>query len=123
MAQLIDLEPLFADGYHNAFTDLLRFRDRWWCTFREAESHGDSIGTLRVLVSEDGDTWSSAAEIAEHGYAVERQGGGLAVALPVRGLFTYAINATPSRVSLLFSPHPPLDYTTLFLRVRCGASV
>lgn len=66
-ARILSVDKIWDAAPHNAFTDLLRFRDRWWCTFREAESHGDSIGTLRVLVSEDGDTWSSAAEIAEQG--------------------------------------------------------
>ena len=63
-ARILSVDKIWDAAPHNAFTDLLRFRDRWWCTFREAESHGDSIGTLRVLVAEDGDTWSSAAESA-----------------------------------------------------------
>ena len=30
MAQLMDLEPLFADGYHNAFTDLLYWQGHYY---------------------------------------------------------------------------------------------
>ena len=52
---------------HNAFTDLVRHRGRWWCTFREADDHGASIGTLRVLVSDDGAGWSSAGHVTEEG--------------------------------------------------------
>ena len=52
---------------HSAFTDLLRHRGRWWCTFREAPDHGRSIGTLRILVSDDGTAWTSAAEVVEEG--------------------------------------------------------
>jgi hypothetical protein len=46
---------------HNAFTDLIRFRDRWYCTFREGAGHAAGAGKLRVLVSTDGDKWDSAA--------------------------------------------------------------
>jgi len=43
----------------------VRFADRWWCTFREAEDHGPSIGTVRVICSDDGHAWESAAVLAE----------------------------------------------------------
>jgi hypothetical protein len=46
---------------HNAFTDLIRFRGRWFCAFREGAGHAAGAGTIRVLVSEDGDQWQSAA--------------------------------------------------------------
>src|SRR5262249_7755175 len=41
------------------------FRDRWWCTFREARDHGPSVGKVRVLVSQDAETWHSAALLEE----------------------------------------------------------
>jgi len=65
--RILAVDRIWDEAPHSAFTDLLRCRDRWWCTFREAETHGDSVGTLRVLVSHDGDTWSSVAEVAEEG--------------------------------------------------------
>ena len=65
--RLISVARIWDRAPHSAFTDLLRHRGRWWCTFREATDHGRSIGTLRVLVSNDGEAWSSAAEIAEDG--------------------------------------------------------
>ena len=65
--RLISVARIWDRAPHSAFTDLLRHRGRWWCTFREAEDHGKSIGTLRVLVSDDGEAWSSAAEIVEEG--------------------------------------------------------
>jgi hypothetical protein len=52
-------------GPHNAFTDLLRIDDGWLCTFREADAHDIGAGTIRVLKSNDGDQWSSAAELVE----------------------------------------------------------
>lgn len=46
---------------HNAFTDLLRYQDRWWCIFREGENHISPDGVLRLLTSADGERWESAA--------------------------------------------------------------
>lgn len=48
---------------HNAFTDLTRFKDRWYCVFREGQGHVSPDGALRVLQSDDAKTWSSAALI------------------------------------------------------------
>ena len=48
---------------HNAFTDLVRHNDRWFCVFREGESHVSNDGALRVISSVDGKQWSSSALI------------------------------------------------------------
>lgn len=48
---------------HNAFTDLVRFHDRWFCVFREGQGHVSPDGALRVITSVDGETWESAALI------------------------------------------------------------
>lgn len=48
---------------HNAFTDLVRWRDRWWCVYREGQAHVSPDGAIRVLVSEDGRRWSTAARL------------------------------------------------------------
>ncbi len=52
---------------HNAFTDLIRFGDRWYCSFREADDHVGGDGQLRVLTSTDGENWTSAALLGEAG--------------------------------------------------------
>jgi hypothetical protein len=52
-------------GAHNAFTDLVRWRDHFWCTFREAKGHVGGDGQIRVIDSADGTDWKSAALIAE----------------------------------------------------------
>lgn len=54
-------------GKHNAFTDLIRFQDRWYCTFRESDAHVGGDGKLRVLSSADGTKWVSVALLAEKG--------------------------------------------------------
>lgn len=54
-------------GKHNAFTDLIRFDGRWFCTFREGDAHVGGDGKLRVLTSADGKKWESCALLTEAG--------------------------------------------------------
>ena len=65
--EIVSVVKIWDHGEHNAFTDLIRFRDSWWCTFREAKDHGRSIGKVRVIVSRDGKEWVSAALVAQAG--------------------------------------------------------
>jgi hypothetical protein len=64
-AQLVEVRKIWDAGGHNAFTDLIRFHDRWWCCFRESDAHVGGDGKLRILTSKDGRQWESAALIAE----------------------------------------------------------
>jgi hypothetical protein len=64
---LVTVARIWDAGAHNAFTDLIRWRNRWYCTFREADAHVGGDGRIRVLVSTDGEAWTSAALIAESG--------------------------------------------------------
>jgi hypothetical protein len=65
--ELISVRKIWDRGAHNAFTDLIRWRGRWFCCFREADAHVGGDGTLRVLESADGRQWEPAALIAEEG--------------------------------------------------------
>jgi hypothetical protein len=58
---LIDVKKIWDQAPHNAMTDLLRFRNRWFCVFREGEDHISPEGKIRVLVSNDGIRWASSA--------------------------------------------------------------
>ena len=60
-AEIISVQKIWDRGAHNAFTDLIRWHDRWWCTFREADAHVGGDGLIRILTSTDGRTWESAA--------------------------------------------------------------
>lgn len=64
---VVSVAKIWDQGKHNAFTDLIRWRDKWWCTFREADAHVGGDGQARVLVSSDGKAWESAALISEKG--------------------------------------------------------
>jgi hypothetical protein len=63
--QVVSVTKIWDRGRHNAFTDLIRWRDRWYCTFREADAHVGGDGRCRVLESADGDRWESVALVAE----------------------------------------------------------
>ncbi len=66
-AEIVSVKKIWDAGKHNAFTDLIRFGDRWYCSFREADDHVGGDGQLRVLTSTDGETWTSAALLGESG--------------------------------------------------------
>jgi len=65
--QLVSVQRIWNAGKHNAFTDLTRFNGKWFCTFREAEGHVGGNGQIRVLISSDGNHWTSAALLSEDG--------------------------------------------------------
>lgn len=67
-AEIVDTSKIWDGANHNAFTDLIVWSDVWYCVFREATNHAGSQGVLRVLRSEDGKTWKSAAVLSDPVY-------------------------------------------------------
>ena len=69
--QLLSVERIWDRGAFHMTTDLIRFRDRWYCTFREATAHAGDNGSVRVIVSddfsEDGSRWESTGFLTESG--------------------------------------------------------
>ena len=61
--ELLEARKIWDKAPHNAFTDLIRFKDHWYCVFREGQGHVSPDGALRVITSTDGDTWTSAGLI------------------------------------------------------------
>lgn len=66
-ASLVSVQSIWDRAPHNAFTDLIRWKNHWYCVFRESEAHVGGNGKLRVLKSTDGAAWESAALLAEDG--------------------------------------------------------
>lgn len=64
-AQLLEVNRIWDAAPHNAFTDLARFNNEWFCVFREGKAHVSPDGALRVLTSLDGQSWTSAALITD----------------------------------------------------------
>jgi hypothetical protein len=59
----MDVQRIWDFAPHNAFTDLVRFKDHFYCVFREGEGHVSPDGALRVLASASGEQWHSVALI------------------------------------------------------------
>lgn len=65
--KIVSVEKIWDQGQHNAFTDLIRWHDKWYCSFREAEAHVGGDGKLRLLESVDGQKWAPVGLVAEEG--------------------------------------------------------
>jgi len=55
--ELVEVGKIWDRAPHNAFTDLVRWRDRFYCAFREGRAHVCTDGKIRVLASADGEQW------------------------------------------------------------------
>lgn len=64
--EVVEVKRIWDAAPHNAFTSLTKFKDEWFITFRESTSHVPGTdGAVRVLVSNDGSAWESAALLTE----------------------------------------------------------
>lgn len=65
---LLSVQKIWDHAPHNAMTDLIRYKERWFCTFRESDQHvyGQG-GNIRIISSRDGVGWQSYALVAESG--------------------------------------------------------
>lgn len=53
---------------HSAFTDLIRFNNAFYCSFREGSGHiPGTDGTVRIIKSKDGKNWESVAHLTKKG--------------------------------------------------------
>lgn len=66
--ELVESNRIWDKAPHNAFTDLLRFNDRWYCVFREGSAHVSPDGAIRVITSKDGEDWESIALVTSPKY-------------------------------------------------------
>jgi hypothetical protein len=74
LATELSVKKIWDTAPHSAFTDLIRFNDAFYCTFREGTGHvpgkktGDGDGEIRVIKSKDGETWESVTLLKKKGY-------------------------------------------------------
>jgi len=66
-AEIVDVRMIWGRAPHNASADLLRFRERWYCVFREGSLSASPDGAVRVLSSPDGNVWQSSASVSVPG--------------------------------------------------------
>ncbi|MBN1852419.1 MAG: hypothetical protein JW829_06830 [Pirellulales bacterium] len=64
--QIVDVRRVFDNGEHNAFTDLVRYRDRYYLTFRSCPNgHGVyPTSSIIILASDDTKTWHPVHQFA-----------------------------------------------------------
>lgn len=64
------VEKIWDNGTYSSFTSLIKYKDRYYCTFREGEGHifdkkGNAEGKIRVICSKDGKKWESVLLLSE----------------------------------------------------------
>lgn len=65
--KILSVQMIGDAGKHNAFTDLIRWKDAWYCTWRESDAHVGGDGGIRIVTSKDGEKWTNAAFLTEKG--------------------------------------------------------
>lgn len=66
--KLLDVKKIWDAAPHNAFTDLVRWNEQFYCAFREGRGHVSADGRIRVLSSQDAGSWTSTGLIELAGY-------------------------------------------------------
>ena len=64
--KLLKIKKIWQQGKHNAFTDLCAYKNQYFCCFREASAHISRIGIIRILVSDDLNSWRLISTIRTH---------------------------------------------------------
>lgn len=62
-AELLSVYKIWDQAQHNAFTDLIRYDDKWLCAFREGKGHVSDDGMIRIIASKDAVNWDSWAHL------------------------------------------------------------
>ena len=62
--EVFEVNKIWDNAPHSAFTDLVRWNDTFYCAFREGRGHVSTDGKIRILESKDANIWHSAALIA-----------------------------------------------------------
>ncbi|MDR2441195.1 MAG: glycoside hydrolase [Planctomycetaceae bacterium] len=74
LATELSVKKIWDIAPHSAFTDLIRFNNTFYCTFREGTGHvpgnktGEGNGEIRVIKSKDGEIWESVTLLKKKGY-------------------------------------------------------
>ena len=66
--EIVEVKIIWDKAPHNAFTDMLRWNDRFYCAFREGREHVSADGKIRVLESKDANLWESVGLVMLEGY-------------------------------------------------------
>ena len=66
------VEKIWDNGLYNSFTSLVKYKNQYYCAFREGKSHifdenGKAEGKIRIISSPDGHRWQSVCLLGENG--------------------------------------------------------
>jgi len=71
-SQNVDVKKIWDKAPHNAFTDMIRYKSYFYCTFREGNNHvprtKSDNGTIRVIRSSNGTDWEPVALLSDEIY-------------------------------------------------------
>lgn len=67
MIKISEVRKFYGDGKHNAFTDLVKWKNSYYLGFRHASSHVSMDGVLYVFSSAALEKWEKAGEISLSG--------------------------------------------------------
>lgn len=66
---LLSIEKIWDHADHNGLTDLILYKDEFYCTFREADTHyAGSNGIIRILKSSNGVVWNLVTTLEWEGW-------------------------------------------------------
>lgn len=66
--KLISVKCIWDHAEHQGMTDLIFYKDHFYCCFREGSNHaGGEDGKIRILQSRDADQWRSVAFLSKEG--------------------------------------------------------
>jgi hypothetical protein len=63
--RIVKVQKIWDAAPHNAFTDLVRWNDAFYCAFREGQGHAGDRGSLRIISSPAGDDWQSVGVLSD----------------------------------------------------------
>ncbi len=66
-AELVSVEKIWDKAGHSGSTDITRFKNLFYCCFREADSGTAGEGVIRTLLSASGKTWIDNGVVSESG--------------------------------------------------------
>jgi hypothetical protein len=72
--KLLGVQKVWDKAPHCAFTDLVLWKGKFVCAFREGRGHVSTDGRVRMLTSDDGETWSPQALLSLDGYDLRDAG-------------------------------------------------
>jgi hypothetical protein len=113
-AQLVEevkVRKIWDSAQHSAFTDLIRFKGNFYCSFREGSGHVPGTsgwdGSVRILKSSDGKDWQSIAHLTKKGVDLRDP----KLSITPKGQLMVIIGGSYYENSKLMGRHPHVSFS------------